>query len=329
VHLVLPIFKFGISLTDLLNFGYSEGIKKGKPRIWPFGGLPLKVVDMPYYTTGKGGCLAQIPLLPSFWLTFEGRGDPTAWIVEGLPQPNFIDIATEAYYIAWRIEGNPTSERAIEFLNDLIARFTLALDYKVERKPWAPSPEQRAAAHYYAKIYKMRELSRALPSLLAKRAKAPSRADNFDDYTFWAIKLWVEDRIRDYGGSGSPVPYQEIEDWACSQFWNHRKGISTVRAKCRSIWNWYDERDWPLPNRQKKDPEEVYMTRRERAITNAKKKAEKARRAVINAVTGLYADDLKKKSGAWHIGKIAEATGVNPKTVSMYLKEWQQDEKTL
>ena len=261
--------------------------------------------------------------MPTFWLTFEGRGDPTAWIVEGLPQPNFIDIATAAYYIAWRIEGNPTTEKAVAFVNDIIARFTLALDYKVERKPWAPSPEQRAAAHYYAKIYKLRELSRALPSLPAKRAKAPSRADNFDDYTFWAIKLWVEDRIRDYGGSGSPVPYQEIEDWACAQFWDHRKGISTVKAKCRSIWNWYDERNWPIRKGTMSRTEHIKQVH---ASRKARTKAEI--RAILSDLT--VRDQVYTKSGRPKASAIARILKMHPETIRKHLKEiGQQDEKTL
>lgn len=65
------------------------------------------------------------------------------------------------------------------------------------------------------------------------------------------------------------------------------------------------------------------MTRQERARNNSKAKAEKTRKAVINAVTGLYADEYKKKSGAWHIGKIAKATGIERKAVSKYLKQWE------
>ena len=65
------------------------------------------------------------------------------------------------------------------------------------------------------------------------------------------------------------------------------------------------------------------MTRQERARSNAKAKAEKARKAVINAVTGLYADEYKKKSGAWHIGKLAEVTGLHRTIVSKYLKQWE------
>lgn len=65
------------------------------------------------------------------------------------------------------------------------------------------------------------------------------------------------------------------------------------------------------------------MTRQERARSNAKAKADKARKAVINAVTGLYSDEYKKVNGKWHISKISEAIGVDRKVVSKYLKIYE------
>lgn len=68
------------------------------------------------------------------------------------------------------------------------------------------------------------------------------------------------------------------------------------------------------------------MTRQERALSNAKAREEKARNKVINCVTGLMAETYKKKSGSWHIGRIAEDTNLTEKTVSKHLKEIKEDE---
>lgn len=65
------------------------------------------------------------------------------------------------------------------------------------------------------------------------------------------------------------------------------------------------------------------MTRQERARSNARARAERTRKAVINAITGLYADEYKKVNGTWHVGKISEAIGVNSKTVAKYVKQYQ------
>jgi len=103
------------------------------------------------------------------------------------------------------------------------------------------------------------------------------------------------------------------------------KDNSSARSKCRNIWEWYERRSWAyhVLKRSSKTEEEILMTRQERARSNAKAKAEKARKAVITAITGLYADEYKKKSGAWHIGKVSEATGVHREVVSKYIKLWE------
>jgi len=125
-----------------------------------------------------------------------------------------------------------------------------------------------------------------------------------------------------------------VEDWAYTQFYDYKKGKSTVRAKCRSVWNWYDVQGWELPKYTRrrrynttKELKELEMTRQERALSNSKARADKARKAVINTITGIFSDEYKKKSGAWHMGKIAEATKLNRKVVSKYLKQWEEEQE--
>ena len=68
------------------------------------------------------------------------------------------------------------------------------------------------------------------------------------------------------------------------------------------------------------------MERRERALLNAQLREERAKKKVINCITGLMAETYKKKSGSWHIGKIAEDTQLTPKTVSKHIKAWEKDQ---
>jgi len=232
--------------------------------------------------------------------------------------------SNRGYFIAWQIDGFFYTQKGIDYLNDMIARIILTLrECKPERLIYKPNTKQELA-HYYPKIYKLKELQKA-KSLTAK-AHAPRRAEALDDYCFWAIKLYTEDSIRIFG-EGIVIPYSQIEEWAFAQFIDYKKGRSTVRAKARSVWNWYDEHDWLLPKgyKRKFTDEEYQMTRTERARSNAKARADKARKAVINAITGLYADEYKKKSGAWHIGKISKVTRVHRDTVSKYLKQYEEE----
>jgi hypothetical protein len=162
---------------------------------------------------------------------------------------------------------------------------------------------------------------------LSKKTHAPARADGLGgkDYCFWAIKLYTEDLIREFG-EGTPVPSSMIEDWAYGQFADHKKGKSTVRAKCRSIWHWYNRRDWALPTLYiKKNKREVLMTRQARALKNAEMRAVHAKNKVINITTNLIASHYRKKSGSWHIGRIAQDTNLSEPTVSKYLKELKRE----
>jgi hypothetical protein len=145
-----------------------------------------------------------------------------------------------------------------------------------------------------------------------------------NDNTFWELKLWLEHRIRDNGGEGSYVEFDLLLSHALDFY--EFKDRSTAKAKCRNIWNWYEARGFKyhMLKSEKKSKEEIYMTRRERAITNAHKKAERARKVVINVITGMFADEYKKKSGAWHYGKIAEATGLHREVVAKYVKQFEK-----
>ncbi len=61
------------------------------------------------------------------------------------------------------------------------------------------------------------------------------------------------------------------------------------------------------------------MTRRERAIHNARKKAEVARRKVMSITTGMFSDEYKTKTGKWNVSKIAKELGMSRDTVRKYL----------
>lgn len=260
------------------------------------------------------------------------QGNGTEWIDEGLPTPSYLYHTNEGYFIAWQVDGFFATPTGIEYLNDIIGRITLSLsNCKPQRLPWKPTTNNELA-HYYPRIYKLLAFKN-LQSLKAK-VHAPTRADALggDDYCFWAIKLYTEDLIRQFG-EGTPIPFDTVADWAYIQFDDYKKGKSTVRAKCRSVWNWYDVQGWELPKlyikryNTKTELKELKMTRQERALSNAKAKSDKARKAVINIITGMFADEYKKKSGAWHIKNIAKNINLDPRVVSKYLKQWEEEEQ--
>ena len=261
-------------------------------------------------------------LTKAFWLYFHILGDGAEWLEYGLPIPTIHKHINNGYFVGWAIDGFFGTRKGQKFLNDIIARFLLSFhNLGIERLPYKPSKAilNDKNARIYAKVYKLKAFSRQLKSLPTKQY-TPKRADSFEDFTFWAIKLYAEDQIRATGF----IVYESLEDWALKQFLG-RKERSTIRAKCRSVWNWYAARDFELPQKkhrpQKNYLEETMASRAENMKRISAQKAEKNKRAVINVMTGLYANDYKKKSGAWHFGKIAEATGLSSKTVAKIVKE--------
>jgi len=247
----------------------------------------------------------------TYWINFHLLGNGTEWIDEGLPTPTYLEHLNKGYLIAWAIDGFFGTEKGTTYLNDIIARVMITFrELKPKRQCYKPLVEENS--HYLPKIYKLQQLQNL--KSLKKHIKAPVRADSFDDHVFWCIKLYCEDLIRNQG----LATYGQLESFSYSNF---NKEQSTLRAKCRSIFNYYESKNWQLPTKRKtKTNEELKVTRQERALLNAKEREEKAKRKVINAITGLMSETYKKKSGAWHIGKIAKDTNLTPKTVSKHIK---------
>lgn len=251
-----------------------------------------------------------------YWIFFHFQGNGTEWIDQGLPIPTYLEHINKGYLIAWAINGYFGTQKGTEYLNDIIARVLITFkDLKPQRLCYKPKIEN--ASHYLPKIYKLQELQ-TLKSIKT-RIKAPARADSFEDHVFWSIKLYCEDLIRN---QGLPA-FSQLEDFAYSNF--DHKDKSTLKAKCRSIFNWYESKDWQLPYKRKtKTAEELKLTRQERAKENTKERQERTKAKVINAITGLMSETYKKKNGTWHISQIAKDTNLYRDTVSKYIKAFNE-----
>ena len=106
-------------------------------------------------------------------------------------------------------------------------------------------------------------------------------------------------------------------------FETRAKDRSTLKAKCRSVWDWYDKREWRLSlfAREKKSKGLIMATRLEHLKKVNAEREETTRKKILNTCSRMFADEYKKKSGAWNFVKIAEVLKMNRKTVSKYLKE--------
>ena len=170
---------------------------------------------------------------------------------------------------------------------------------------------------YLPKIYKLRELQ-ALKSLNNNKLPRAS-ADKFEDFTFWAIKFHCEDLIKSQGMATA----EQLIDFAYRNF--EGKEYSTLRAKCRSVWNYYEQRNWSIPVPYKrKCTEEQYMATRQENIRKVHEnrviRSNNKIKAILDDI--FLQDEIKFKNGKYRIGKIAELTKLTRQTVSKYLKEF-------
>ena len=118
------------------------------------------------------------------------------------------------------------------------------------------------------------------------------------------------------------IIWNTFETWAFENFIDLAKDKSTLKAKCRNVFNWYFERDWQIGrvNKSNKTKEQIMATRQEHAIKIAKKKIVKIqRKKVLNCITGIFAHEYKKPNGSWNISKIAKDSGTTRPTVMKYL----------
>ena len=228
-----------------------------------------------------------------------------------LPYPNFLMHSNIGVFIGWLIKGYPGTTKSREYFNDIIARFIIAFkNYKPERLPYRPNIKREALVNLN-QAYDLK-LFQNLPSLYWANKKNIWSAESVGtiDQIFWAIKLYTEELIKEFG-EGTPVPYEMLQDFAYRNFFD-RKDKSTLRAKCRNIWNWYNERGWKV-------------TRKERALTNAKSIKEKKRRQILNAVTGIMKHEYIKPDGTWNKYKLAKDLGMSKNTIKRHINELIQE----
>lgn len=71
--------------------------------------------------------------------------------------------------------------------------------------------------------------------------------------------------------------------------------------------------------------EEYEMTRRERAILNAKKIKESKRKMILNTLTGILKDEYLKPDGTWNVYKLSKDLKMSPKTIRKHIKELREE----
>ena len=106
----------------------------------------------------------------------------------------------------------------------------------------------------------------------------------------------------------------------------HKKGISTPFAKAKAIYNLVMENynpqgvnNWNY--KRKLSDKELEVTRRERALSNNKKRYDEAHKKIISLATGIFKNEYLKKDGSYNINKLAKDSGYSRKTIYKHLKD--------
>lgn len=250
-----------------------------------------------------------------FTLLLKGE-DLLGLLDENLPTPNKIQLMrglVPKFAIMYHIAGYTGTKKSRAFFNDIVARFCLTLPVQ-ERLPYELDTEYQTERIYHLKEFQ------SLKSLKTHFGAINYTPKN-NDLIFWSLKVYVEQNIIELGGF---VPYQTVEIWAFGMFEHKAKDKSTLRAKCRSVWTWYEQRDWRLSlfAKEKKNKEEVMATRLQHITKVNQNRKAKVKVAISTVLEDMFVQEqIKYKNGNYKISAIAELTNVSTKTVSKYLKE--------
>ena len=225
------------------------------------------------------------------------------------PQSHYYSNEHNRMVYCWYIDGFFGTKNNIKFLNDIIARFKITAECQLHS--FKSVPMENINPINLKAFQGLKSLAR--DKLKEKYQRVETRAD---DYVFWCLKLYAEDLIRQDG----LIIWNTFENWAFENFIDLAKDKSTLKAKCRNVFNWYFERDWKVGRTISKNKEDVLEYRRELARNLAAKKEEENYNKVTNAISGLLADSMfRKKNGKWNAVAIAEYLNLDPRTVRKYL----------
>jgi len=242
------------------------------------------------------------------WLYMSFKHDITDSFGNTIPYPHKHFINSDSTVYAWLIDGFFGTKKGLEHLNDIIARFLLTFPDSKYIKHFNDS-------HSIISPFKLKAFYN-LKSKVNKR-KDYIRSDVLFDSTFWVLKYYAEDLIKEDGF----IIYQKLEDFAMENFASKEK--STLRCKCRNIYYWYDARDWQIGRAERKfeTKGELMASRSNHMKKINKERQELAKKKVLSCVTGMFEFEYKKKNGDWNISKIAKESGTSRNTVYKYIAE--------
>ena len=226
-----------------------------------------------------------------------------------------------AQFIVYKlvVDGYGGTKRAKQFETDILLRFQILNDdifSDIETK-FTSEPSS----------YNLKELSRVLPSLPRYNkdfiARVLDNPKKYEDLYFWAMKAQMELLIK----QGYTQSYNTLLEWALEQF--SSKEFSTLKAKAKSIFNWYHARSFKTfgAYERKTTDEEYQMTRSEnmKRVKTLQKATTQAKIKALIDDSGLFECDFRHKDGQYkglvNVPKLARYMDVSEMTIRRNLKD--------
>jgi len=283
-----------------------------------------------------------------FFYLAGGRGDE--FIELYLPLPNVIIYprSKNGVFIGYFIEGFFKTQKNKRFLQDIIKRFEktfLKLSHigYVERIKHPPIIDDNTNCHFQMDIiYSLKDFSTILDSLNYQVSKKEKQIENLkiakaigekkitDDALFDYMRFIAYDFAKANGKEALTREYLEKIGEIGNEILGKTKEFSTIRAKAKAIYNWIMENyrvrkelenvnNWNYV-RKTKDDEELLMTRKENILEINKKRAEKTKRKVYEAI-----EKLKEQKENIGIKKVAKVANVSVNTARKYLRQAKEE----
>ena len=256
-----------------------------------------------------------------FFYIAGARGDE--FIELDLPIPNLIIYPKNknGVFIGYFIEGYFGTEKARNFLEDIIKRFEktfLKLSHigYIERIKHPPIIDENTNCHFQMEvIYSLKDFSTILDSLDYQISKKKEQIENLrvakalgerkitDDVLFDYMRFIAYDFVKTNGKEALTREYLEQIGEIGNEILGKTKESSTIRAKAKAIYNWIMENyrvrkelgnvcNWNYV-RKTKNNEELLMTKKEIAKKNSEKIANITKEKVYKTIQKLKQKEEK------------------------------------
>jgi hypothetical protein len=227
------------------------------------------------------------------------------------PQSHYYSNEYSRMVYCWYIDGFFGTQKGVSYINDIIARFKLTVDCQLHS--FKSSTIENINPIKLKAFQGLKSLAR--DKLKEKYQRVETRAD---DYVFWCLKLYAEDLIRRDG----LIIWNTFEKWAFDNFIDLAKDKSTLRGKCRNIYNWYFDNNWKIGRVRKsnKKKEEIMASRVEHAVKLSAKNEEIAKQKVYNAQRLIKY--FNEQDGKLSLRAIERQSGCSINTVRKHFIDW-------